>query len=168
VNAKVILPDGGRLVFPLISAGTSYRDAVFEHTATPTRFFKARITWNEVGWDLRLKDGTVYTFDSAENAPTPGRASILLLSLSASLIPRAERKSGAAGPADRLRQGCGVRRSASREGGNRTLRRLTSCSSCRRDRRALSVPRFTDRRGQHSTSASLDIQPRGHPTEQKR
>jgi YD repeat-containing protein len=57
--------------------GTSFTDAVFEHTATPTRFFKARITWNDAGWDLRLKDGTVYTFDDAENAPTPGRASIL-------------------------------------------------------------------------------------------
>jgi YD repeat-containing protein len=34
-----------------------------EHTATPTRFYKARLTWNPAhGWEIALRDGTVYEF----------------------------------------------------------------------------------------------------------
>ena len=34
-----------------------------EATATPTRFYKARLTWNPAhGWEIALKDGTVYEF----------------------------------------------------------------------------------------------------------
>src|SRR5207249_5967113 len=48
-------------------------DAVFVHqetattSATPTRFYKSRMTWNGKGWDLVLQDGTTYVF--GENAP---------------------------------------------------------------------------------------------------
>jgi YD repeat-containing protein len=38
-----------------------------EHTSTPSAFYKSAIRWNGHGWDLTLKDGTVYVF--GENAP---------------------------------------------------------------------------------------------------
>lgn len=44
------------------SGGTGFTDAVFEHTASPTRFYKSTIVWNGNGWNLTLKDGTVYIF----------------------------------------------------------------------------------------------------------
>ena len=66
-EADLILPDGGRIHFVRISPGTSFADAVFEHTATPTAFYKSRMAWNGDGWDLTLKNGTVYVF--GENAP---------------------------------------------------------------------------------------------------
>ncbi|SMF56459.1 RHS repeat-associated core domain-containing protein [Pseudogulbenkiania subflava] len=61
-TADLILPDGGRIHYVRISAGTSYADAVYEHTATPTRFYKSRLAWNGNGWNVTLKDGTVYVF----------------------------------------------------------------------------------------------------------
>lgn len=65
--AQLILPDGGRVHYTRISAGTGYSDAVFEHTATPGRFYRSQIRWNGNGWNLTLKDGMVYVFGN--NAP---------------------------------------------------------------------------------------------------
>lgn len=61
-ETDLILPDGGRIHYVRISPGTSYTDAVYEHTTTPSAFYKSRISWNGNGWDLKLKDGTVYVF----------------------------------------------------------------------------------------------------------
>ncbi len=61
-EADLILPDGGRVHYVRTSAGTGFTDAVFEHTTSPSAFYKSRISWNGNGWDLRLKDGTVYVF----------------------------------------------------------------------------------------------------------
>ena len=61
-QADLILPDGGRIHYVRISPGTGYSDAIYEHTATPSAFYKSRIAWNGAGWDLTLKDGTVYVF----------------------------------------------------------------------------------------------------------
>jgi RHS repeat-associated protein len=61
-EADLILPDGERIHYTRISPGTGWTDAVYEHTATPSVFYKSRISWNGSGWDLRLKDGTVYVF----------------------------------------------------------------------------------------------------------
>ncbi|MBI2526322.1 MAG: RHS repeat protein [Candidatus Rokubacteria bacterium] len=74
----LFLPDGTRIHFARISPGGSWPDAVYEHTATPTRFHKARIVWNEshVGWDLTLKDGTLYQFPEANGAPRPQWAAL--------------------------------------------------------------------------------------------
>jgi RHS repeat-associated protein len=66
-ETDLILPDGARVHYERISPGTSAATAVFEHTTSPTAFYKSRITWNGNGWDLTLKDGTVYVF--GENAP---------------------------------------------------------------------------------------------------
>jgi len=61
-QADLILPDGGRIHYVRISAGTGYSNAEYEHTATPTAFYKSRLKWNGTGWDVTLKDGTVYVF----------------------------------------------------------------------------------------------------------
>ena len=45
-QVDLILPDGGRVHYVRISPGTGASDAVLEHTATPTRFYKSRVTWN--------------------------------------------------------------------------------------------------------------------------
>jgi RHS repeat-associated protein len=58
----LILPDSGRVHYVRTSPGTGFVDAVFEHTVTPTRFFKSTVAWNGNGWNLTLKDGTVYVF----------------------------------------------------------------------------------------------------------
>ena len=61
-DTDLILPDGGRIHYVRISPGTGYADAVYEHTTTPGAFYKSRIRHNGVGWDLRLRDGTVFVF----------------------------------------------------------------------------------------------------------
>jgi RHS repeat-associated protein len=66
-EADLILPDSRRVHYVRTSPGTSFYDAVFEHTSSPTIFYKSRIAWNGSGWDLTLKNGTVLVF--ADNAP---------------------------------------------------------------------------------------------------
>jgi RHS repeat-associated protein len=61
-EADVILPDGGRIHYVRTSPGTGYTDAVFEHTATPTAFYKSTITRGGPGWLVTLKNGTVFGF----------------------------------------------------------------------------------------------------------
>jgi RHS repeat-associated protein len=77
---ELILADGARLRYDRISAGSSFEDAVFEHTTTPGRFYKSTIRYSVgfgVGWDLRLRDGTVYSFPDSEGASTPRRAALV-------------------------------------------------------------------------------------------
>jgi RHS repeat-associated protein len=72
-EVDLLLPEGGKVHFVRTSPGTSWTDAVLVHqetattSATPTPFYKAVIVWNGNGWNLTLKDGTVYVF--GENAP---------------------------------------------------------------------------------------------------
>lgn len=67
-QVDLILPEGGKVHYVRTSTGTSFADAVFVHqetattSATPTPFYKSIISWNGNGWDLTLKDGTVYVF----------------------------------------------------------------------------------------------------------
>jgi RHS repeat-associated protein len=67
-QADLILPDGGRIHYVRTSDGFGFADAIFTHqpgpttTATPTEFYKSTLAWNDNGWDLTLKDGTVYVF----------------------------------------------------------------------------------------------------------
>jgi RHS repeat-associated protein len=67
----LILPDGGRVHFDRISPGTSYNDAVYE-SLSPTIFYKAQLTWNGGGWNIKLKNGTMMVFPDGFNV---GRAS---------------------------------------------------------------------------------------------
>jgi RHS repeat-associated protein len=70
-EADLILPDGGKIHYVRTSPGVNWADAVFEHTATPTAFYKSTIVHRNSdpngGWDLRLTDGTVFVM--GENAP---------------------------------------------------------------------------------------------------
>ena len=72
----LILPDGGRIHFDRTSPGTSWTDAVYEHISTQTAFYKSTISWNGNGWDLRLKDGTLYVFKEGFAASRPGQTGI--------------------------------------------------------------------------------------------
>jgi RHS repeat-associated protein len=71
---ELILPDGARVHYDRISTGTSYDDAVYEHTSSGTAFYKSRIAWNGDGWNLDLKDGSRITFRMGFAAVRPGQA----------------------------------------------------------------------------------------------
>ena len=59
---EIIPCDGNPLRYERISKGTGYADAVYEHRATNTAFLGSRISWNGNGWDLKLRDGSLYLF----------------------------------------------------------------------------------------------------------
>ena len=59
------LEDSDFLHFKRISPGTGYANAVYQHTETSTRFYKATINWNGNGWALRLTDGEEMFFPEA-------------------------------------------------------------------------------------------------------
>lgn len=63
-DVDLILPDGGRIHYERVSPGTGGADAVLEHTSTPTRFFKSRVSYDagHKNWRLQLLDGTTYLF----------------------------------------------------------------------------------------------------------
>lgn len=65
-EADLILPEGGKIHYVRVSpSGTPLLQTVFEHTSSPTAFYKSRISFNGSGWELRLVDGTVYVFGHA-------------------------------------------------------------------------------------------------------
>jgi YD repeat-containing protein len=64
----IALEDSDFVYFDRISNGTSYADAVYQHTATLTRFYKATQAWNGDGWTTRLADGSEIRFPEAYNA----------------------------------------------------------------------------------------------------
>ncbi len=66
-EVDLVLPDGGKVHYVRTSPGTGWTDAIFRTTATPGAYFGSSVYWNGNGWDLRLRDGTVYVF--GENAP---------------------------------------------------------------------------------------------------
>lgn len=65
----LMLPDGRKFEFPFISGTNLHTDYLWEHTATSSPFYRARIRagvftsgiFSET-WDLHLQDGTVYFF----------------------------------------------------------------------------------------------------------
>jgi YD repeat-containing protein len=59
---RIALEDGDFLHFDRISNGTGYSDAVYQHTETSTRFYKATQRWNGNGWTTRLADGSEIHF----------------------------------------------------------------------------------------------------------
>ncbi|HET9194704.1 MAG TPA: RHS repeat-associated core domain-containing protein [Vicinamibacterales bacterium] len=72
----LILPDGGRVHYDRISPGTGFSDAVYEHTGSPSEYFKSKIYWNGTGWNLDLKDGTRITFLEGFGASRSSQAAI--------------------------------------------------------------------------------------------
>jgi len=73
--AELILADGGRIRYERIS-GSALADSVFEHTVTPTRYYKSQLRWiPPIGtsgrWEITFTNGTVYEFDGPANLPGP-------------------------------------------------------------------------------------------------
>jgi YD repeat-containing protein len=62
---------GNQLHFVRISKGTGYADAVYEHRATATAFLGSRFSWNGNGWDLKLRDGSIYVFPESYYGKKP-------------------------------------------------------------------------------------------------
>ena len=62
------LEDERQIHFQRISKGTSYADAIFQHSETGSEFLGARDTWNGNGWTLDLTDGRRILFPEAYNA----------------------------------------------------------------------------------------------------
>jgi hypothetical protein len=55
---------------------TSYEDAVYEHTSSPTRYFKARIAIDGNEWRMELKDGSRMWFRDGFLAARPMQAAM--------------------------------------------------------------------------------------------
>jgi RHS repeat-associated protein len=72
----LILPDGGRIHYQRISAGTGFQNAVYEHDSTPSRWYKSRIVWTSGYWTLTLQDGSLLTFPDAETATNPMQGAV--------------------------------------------------------------------------------------------
>jgi RHS repeat-associated protein len=70
----LVLPDGTRVRYNRVSSGTGYTDAIFEHTSSATQYFKSRIYWNGIGWNLDLRDGSRITFPESLSASRPAQA----------------------------------------------------------------------------------------------
>ena len=62
--AALIAADGGGIHYVRISPGSSIADAVYEHTATPTIFYKSRLRRTGQGWQIDLQDGSRYAFSA--------------------------------------------------------------------------------------------------------
>ena len=62
---------GNQLHFVRISKGTGYADAVYEHRATATAFLGSRFSWNGNGWDLKVRDGSLYVFPESYYGKKP-------------------------------------------------------------------------------------------------
>jgi YD repeat-containing protein len=76
----LILEDGDFLDLPRISEGTSFEDAIYQHTETSTEFYKAVTAWNGDGWTTWRTDGFAIAFpeaykatNTAQGAPTEMR-----------------------------------------------------------------------------------------------
>ena len=74
---EIITCDGNRLRYERISKGTGYADAVYEHRQTATAFLGSRIGWNGNGWDLKLRDGSIFLFPESYYAKKPIDGSLI-------------------------------------------------------------------------------------------
>jgi len=64
----IALEDGDDIYFDRVSEGTGYSDAVYQHTETASRFYKAIQSWNGQGWTTKLADGSEIHFPESYNA----------------------------------------------------------------------------------------------------
>ena len=74
-----MLPDGGRVRFDRISAGTLWTNAVYQNTTNPGSFYGATIAWNGNGWTLTEKNGTALIFPESFNASSPQQAALITI-----------------------------------------------------------------------------------------
>jgi YD repeat-containing protein len=73
----LVFEDGDYLFFDRVSEGNSYADAVFQHTETSTRFYKAVTKWNGNGWTTFLTDGTKMHFPEAYNSSNMAQGALV-------------------------------------------------------------------------------------------
>ncbi len=64
----IAMEDGDSLYFNRISEGTGYANAVYQHSDSATRFYKALQKWNGGGWTTTLADGSEIVFPESYNA----------------------------------------------------------------------------------------------------
>jgi RHS repeat-associated protein len=63
-EVDLILPDGARVHYTRISPAGVEDNVVFEHSTTPSAFFRSRLhRIKRSFWELRLNDGMVYVFE---------------------------------------------------------------------------------------------------------
>jgi RHS repeat-associated protein len=74
---ELILPDGGRIRYNRTSPGTASQTAVYSHSTTTTGFYGSVIAWNGSGWNLTLRNGTVYLFPDGFNASSPQKCALI-------------------------------------------------------------------------------------------
>ncbi|WP_150118990.1 RHS repeat-associated core domain-containing protein [Massilia sp. NR 4-1] len=79
---ELILPDGGRLRYKRISAGTGYTDAVYQHTTSTTRYYGSTLRYKggSCYWELKLKDGEAICFPESMNSTVARAAAATSLS----------------------------------------------------------------------------------------
>jgi len=75
----LVFEDGDYIFSDRISEGTSYSDAVFQHTETSTRFYKAVTKWNGNGWTTFLTDGTKMDFPEAYNSTNMAQCALIAI-----------------------------------------------------------------------------------------
>jgi YD repeat-containing protein len=75
----LVFEDGDYLFFDRISEGTGSSDAVFQHTETSTRFYKAVTKWNGDGWTTFLTDGTKMDFPEAYNSTNMAQCALIAI-----------------------------------------------------------------------------------------
>jgi RHS repeat-associated protein len=73
---ELIKPDGGRVRFDRISAGTDYINSVYVASTSAGPFYGAVLTWNSDPslpgtWKISMKDGTILSFPEAPNFTNP-------------------------------------------------------------------------------------------------
>jgi YD repeat-containing protein len=75
----LILEDGGRVHFERTSRGKSFEDAVYRHTGTHTQYENAVLAWNASwrGWDMKLRDGSLYQFPESRWAQRGSQAALI-------------------------------------------------------------------------------------------
>jgi RHS repeat-associated protein len=56
----LVQPDGSKIHYSRTSPGNDYAGAIFKADPTPTRYDGSTVAWNGDGWDVKLRDGTVY------------------------------------------------------------------------------------------------------------
>ncbi len=76
--AELILPNGSRIRYNRTSSGTGFNsNLVFVHSATASTFYGSVITWNGAGWNLKLKNGTIYVFPDGFSSTRPQQAALI-------------------------------------------------------------------------------------------
>jgi RHS repeat-associated protein len=56
----LVQPDGSKVHYTRTSPGNDYAGAIFKADPTPTKYDGSTVAWNGDGWDVTLRDGTVY------------------------------------------------------------------------------------------------------------